>query len=113
MRLVLVYYSSGSACFIVSVIANSRVKINVNATIIALLHIRALWLVARGLKRAAREARTITGWAGTGSKSDGHGRPSTFLLNRVCRFYKKMKILYFSVLISFPEGFTLGHDRKV
>jgi hypothetical protein len=62
------------------------------------------------------------GLAGTGSKSDGHGRPSTFLIKNVCRFYKKispaarefgLKRLYFSVLIRFPEGVTLGQDRKV
>ncbi len=67
---------------------------------------------ACGLGRVGQaKCLKVTVWAGTGSKSDGHGCPSTFLLNNVCRFYKKiacgtrefgLKLLYFSVLISFP-----------
>jgi hypothetical protein len=67
---------------------------------------------------AAREARTSpwdgqakwtkdTGWAVT-----GHGRP--FLQKKIaCGARIWPDILYFSVLISFPEDFTLGHDTKV
>ncbi len=46
---------------------------------------------ARKLGRVGQAKWTKdTGWAGKGSESDGHGRPSTFLVNNVSRFYKKI-----------------------
>ncbi len=62
----------------------------------AMLYGRALWTVGsngqavkpgpvRGLGQVGQAKWTkVTGWARhTGSKSDGHGRPSTFLLNNL------------------------------
>jgi hypothetical protein len=95
----------------------------------AMLYGRALWTVGsngqavkpgpvRGLGQVGQAKWTkVTGWAVRRAQSPmGMGDRRLFSLiiyksNKSTRIWPET--LYFSVLISFPEGVTLGHDRKV